>query len=267
MTIISLLTDFGARDEYVGVIKGVIYGINAEATIVDLSHEVPPQDVRSAAHILLSAYGYFPEGSIHMAVVDPGVGSKRKILAAKISGHLFLAPDNGLLGPVMAHGRTEALVTVQAPGLYLQPVSQTFHGRDIFAPLAAHLSLGCGIKRLGNPLEPAQTVLLPHESPRFNARGALCGRVVRVDHFGNLITDISLEQLTTQGFWEQPALLVIQMEGASIEGVGGCYADAHPGQLLALIGSSNFLEIAVSMGNAAETLKTQAGAEVTVSKS
>lgn len=267
MTIISLLTDFGTRDEYVGVIKGVIYGIHAEATIVDLSHEVPPQDVRSAAYLLLSAYGYFPEGSIHVAVVDPGVGSKRKILAAKISGHLFLAPDNGLLGPVMARGRTEALVTVEAPGLYLQPVSQTFHGRDIFAPLAAHLSLGCGIERLGNPMEPGQTVSLPDESPRFNSRGALGGRVVRVDHFGNLITDISLEQLTTGGFWEQPAAAVIQVGGATVEGIGTCYADAHPGKLLALIGSSKFLEISVSMGNAAETLKTKAGAKVTVSKS
>ena len=201
-----------------------------------------------------------------MAVVDPGVGSKRKILAAKISGHLFLAPDNGLLGPIMAQGRTQELVAVEAPGLYLQPVSPTFHGRDVFAPLAAHLSLGCGIKRLGNPLDPDQTVALPDKLPRFDARGALCGRIVRVDQFGNLITDISLGQLSAGGLWEQPAALVIRVGGASVEGISTCYTDAHPGNLLALIGSSNFLEIAVSMGNAAELLGTQAGAEVTVSK-
>ena len=266
MGIISLLTDFGTRDEYAGVIKGVIYGINPDVTVVDLSHEVPPQDISFAAHLLLSAYAFFPKGSIHVAVVDPGVGGKRNILAARISGHIFIAPDNGLLGPVLARGDIEELVHVEAPGLYLQPVSHTFHGRDIFAPLAAHLSLGHDLKSLGSPLEQSLTVPLHLETPRCNEQGNLCGCVVRSDHFGNLITNISLAQLSAAGFTKDPATLVIRVGATSIHGISPCYADGHPGELLAVIGSTGFLEIAACMGTAAGTLGTKAGATVTISK-
>jgi S-adenosylmethionine hydrolase len=266
MSIITLLTDFGMQDEYVGVIKGVIYGINPKVKIVDLSHAIKPRDVLSAGYLLKSSYSFFPQGTIHMAVVDPGVGSRRNILAADISGHLFLAPDNGLLGPVLAKESLRSLVVLDTPDLYRQPVSGTFHGRDIFAPVAAHLSLGMSVDKLGRPLKPGEMNLLPGTEPAYNDQGMLCGSIVRVDHFGNLITNLELAQLVAKGFWEDPDNLVVQVKGANIKGIQRCYADSPAGSLLVVLGSSNCLEIAVSMGSAANKLKVQSGACVLLSK-
>ena len=142
MSIITLLTDFGGRDTYVGVMHGVIHGINPRATVVDLCHEVPPQDLRTAAFHLATAYRYFPAEAIHVVVVDPGVGSARRPMAVRASHGTFVAPDNGLLSPVLAREPVEAIVELSNPEFWLMPVSATFHGRNVFAPVAAHLSLG-----------------------------------------------------------------------------------------------------------------------------
>ncbi|MEJ2038130.1 MAG: SAM-dependent chlorinase/fluorinase [Desulfosarcinaceae bacterium] len=265
MSLITLLTDFGTRDEYVGVLKGVIYTINPNATVVDLSHEVAPQDVRAAAYLLRASYEYFPKGSIHMAVVDPGVGSRRKVLAARAAGHVFLAPDNGLLDPLLARGGVETMVAVDAPELYRPPVSRTFHGRDIFAPVAAHLSLGYAIGRLGAPMDPDEAVRLAgRETPHFNGHDEVCGHVVRIDRFGNLITNIGSELLAAAGLSDDAASLEIRIGDTGIQGISASYSDAPDGAFVAVVGSSNCLEIAVAMGNAAKMLNLQIDAEVYV---
>ena len=149
MAIVTLLTDFGCCDEYVGVIKGVVLSIHPGASIVDISHDMDPQDVVGAAHVLRAAFSWFPQGTVHVAVVDPGVGTQRAILAARCDGHLFLAPDNGLLSPVLLSGSSVAVYAVENPALFRHPVSRTFHGRDIFAPVAARLAMGLPLTSVG----------------------------------------------------------------------------------------------------------------------
>lgn len=264
MTVISLLTDFGTQDEYVGVVKGVILGVDPAATIVDLSHAVAPQDVSAAAYLITSAFRYFPKGSVHVIIVDPGVGSSRRIVAARMGGHVFLAPDNGVLSMLFAEEQPEQVVAVTNERWFLQPVSRTFHGRDIFAPVAAHLSLGVDLASLGPAVNAEDLVRLPFCLPSIGATGRLAGVVVTVDRFGNLATNIDMPRL-------QPLIdkggcrrLVIEVAGLQIYGVALSYSQFPPGGLLAIIGSRNCLEIAVNMGNAAEMLKVKPGAPVQV---
>src|SRR5919199_222420 len=186
--IITLLTDFGVADAYVGVMKGVILGIAPEVTAVDLCHEVPPQDVRAGAFLLMAAYAYFPAGTIHLAVVDPGVGTERQIVAVRAGEHYFVGPDNGLLRwAVDRAGGAAAIVAVENPEYRLSQVSTTFHGRDMMAPAAAHLARGVPLEALG----PAVPRLAGEPFPEPQRRGnALAGRVIYVDRYGNCITNL-----------------------------------------------------------------------------
>jgi len=214
---IALLTDFGHGDPYLGIMRGVILSINPQAQVVDLCHEVLPQNVFQAAFLLRAAYPYFPTGTIFVAVVDPGVGSARRILCLDTQCHLFLAPDNGLLSLIAAPGRWRHVTSRR---YFLNPVSHTFHGRDIFAPVAAHLSLGLDPGELGPVV--ADPVQLPAHIPqRFGDE--LRARVVHIDHFGNLITNVTAADLAalrqmaeiTGGEFIQPERLPAFLEDLS----------------------------------------------------
>ena len=270
--IITLTTDFGLADPYVAAMKGVILSLNPSVTIVDITHEVRPQQVSQAAFLLAQALPYFPPGTIHVVVVDPGVGTPRRALALATPGMVLVGPDNGVLsaalpeearrraGPGPGAGEVELpegyrAVVLTRPRYMREPVSVTFHGRDIFAPAAAHLSLGVALEALGPAVREVQAL------PPFRARrlpdGALEGRVLHVDRFGNLVTDVRAEDL--------PAGRVeVSIGGQRIEGLARTY-DEGP-ELKALIGSSGYLEVAHRGGSAAYGLGVDVGAGVLVTE-
>jgi len=173
MSILTLLTDFGTEDAYVGMMKGVILSINPQAVIIDITHQIDPQDLIQAAYIIKSSYRYFPEGTVHLLVVDPGVGSDRAIVALEMMGHIFLAPDNGVLTLLMDEGETDSIVSVENTRYFLESVSRTFHGRDIFAPVGAHLCRGLDIKNLGSPLDQQNLVHLKILKPYISGNNQL----------------------------------------------------------------------------------------------
>lgn len=261
MRVISLLTDFGTQDEYVGVIKGVILARNPTAVVVDISHAVPPQDLPAAAVMLKAAYPYFPQTAVHVVVVDPGVGGRRSIVALALKdGPIFLAPDNGVLTPILMDARPKEVVRVENPAFFLDRVSRTFHGRDIFAPVAAAIAGGVPLGRLGAPMAPADLVRIDLAAARHDQANAVSGTIVGVDRFGNLVTNIDTALL-------DPAThpyLQVRIGAHRIQGLGTTYEAAAPQRAVALIGSRGTLEIAVNRGNAAETLSVGKGAAVRV---
>ena len=262
MNCVTLLTDFGLADEYAGVMKGVILAIHPAAAIVDISHEIPPQDVSSAVRMLRSAYRYFPKGTVHVCVVDPGVGTDRAILAARAEDHVFVAPDNGVLFPLLREAKVDQIVRVERPEFFLPEISQTFHGRDIFAPVAAHLLRGVSITALGRPFPLDQMVPLRLSKPRTNPCGSLAGTITGADRFGNLLTDIEprhIDLLTEAGL---PVEILVG--GITICGLSRTYGDADGKTCLAIFGSRGYLEIVVSGGNARRRLNVKTGDSVCV---
>ncbi len=244
--VIALLTDFGLRDPYVGLMKGALLSVNPAARIVDLTHDLAPQDVAGAARILASAWSYFPPGTIFVAVVDPGVGTARAALGVEAEGRLFLAPDNGLLGFLNA-GRS---VRLERRRWFRKPVSNTFHGRDVFAPVAGHLSKGVDLDRFG----PRIRSILRLKTPPPAKPGT--GRIVDIDRFGNLITDLPAAALAGR-----PR---IRIRRRLIRGATTSYGCVRPGTLIALAGSTGHLEISVSQGDARRRLGARVGDPVTV---
>lgn len=256
--IVTLLTDFGLEDEYAGVMKGVILGVNPSARIVDLCHQVPPGDIRRAGLLLAWSWGFFPRGTVHVAVVDPGVGSSRKILCCPHGGHLFLAPDNGLLSCVLAGASRVRAYEVSNRRYWLPRVSHTFHGRDIFAPLAGHLSKGLDVRRVGPAARSIRR--LPVSSPRRVGADRWVGRVVALDRFGNAVTDLEWRPIAGWGALR----LEVCFRGRRIRGVQGAYSAAGKGKAIVLVGSRGLLEIAVNGGSAARFLGLKAGQRVEV---
>ncbi len=247
---VTLLTDFGTRDVYAGVMRGVISNLAPEARIVDLTHEVAPQAVADAAFLLDSAAPYFPWGTIHVAVVDPGVGSERRIICARSSRATYLAPDNGLLTRVLERDPPASLVSVENAELFLPRVSSTFHGRDVFAPVAAHLARGLDPRRLGPEVDAIQPLALPRA--RAGAPGRIEGEVIYIDHFGNLITNVPTPAL--------PEVLELAIGAAVVPGpVCGSYVERDEGELLLIGGSSGLLEISVNAGSARDRLGARRG--------
>jgi S-adenosylmethionine hydrolase len=256
--IITLTTDFGEASHYVAAMKGVILAINPAVRIVDLSHRIPPQDLRHADHFLAGAIPYFPIGAIHVVVVDPGVGTERSLLYVELGGHRLLLPDNGCWTTLAAKvGATPLVRQLSEPRFWRQPVSNTFHGRDILAPTAGHLSLGLDPALLG----PTQTAWLKLEQPR-PSRGELeiTGTVMFIDDFGNLVTNISESMLEA---WSDRSLEFRVGDHVASRRVLS-YGEAQPGQLVSLIGSSQLLEFAVVNGNAARSLQVTVGTPVKV---
>ncbi len=243
--IITFTTDFGIKDHYAGAMKGVVLGINPDAVITDITHEVAKFNVIEAAFKLDNVYPYFPEGTIHAVVVDPGVGGARKAVAVESGGHFFVGPDNGAFSLVLGRGEDCRVVEITNRKYMLKDVSGTFHGRDIFAPAAAHLSLGVDLRELGDPV--SSPVLIEIPSPRVNG-DEITGEVLYEDSFGNLVTNISSEVV-------KPGSR-IYVDRFSIDRVSNSYGEAGEGELLAVAGSSGLLEISVNRGSASKLFKT-----------
>ena len=252
--VITLTTDFGTQDAYVGIMKGVILGLNPKAQIVDLSHEIRPQGIEQAAFLLLTSFRFFPQDTIHLVVVDPGVGSERRALAARSKDAYLVAPDNGVLSYVATKEGFREVIELTNPNFWLTPVSSTFHGRDIFAPVAAHLSLGVELARLGEPVK--EMVTLSMLSPVWEGT-RLEGRVIYADRFGNLVTDIPGGALPSEP-------CTVHLAGRAIPHLHRTYQEVRKGETLAYIGSSGFLEIAVREASAEELLGASLGTSVLV---
>jgi len=264
MSIITLLTDFGSRDEYVGLMKGVILTINPSVTIVDITHQIDSQDIVQAAFSIHAAYQYFPEGSVHLLVVDPGVGTDRSLLAFKMRKQYFITPDNGILTLLFNEDAATRLVRLTNSNFFLDTVSPTFHGRDIIAPVGAHISRGVDLHQLGDEIIPANAVWLENIHPRITDTGEIAGTVVAVDHFGNLISNIDYQMLTQVEQTVHKNKIRIQIGSHTINGIYQTYENVGPSTALGLIGSRGYLEVAVNKGNAARILKASKGDAVRV---
>jgi S-adenosyl-L-methionine hydrolase (adenosine-forming) len=260
--LITLLTDFGLEDEYVGVMKGVILSRFPAARIIDLCHGVAPQDLRRAAYLLESSRPYFPAATLHVVVVDPGVGTGRRLVLMEAGGQLLLAPDNGVLTLPARSGFTAAF-EVSCRELFLPNVSRTFHGRDIFAPVAAELAKGMAPAAVGRRLSREELVLLPLAEAEIDPSGtAITGEVVDIDRFGNLLTNIHLNAYQELAGGLPPATAIVLLRGRMINGLSPAYGAVPPGTLLAIFGSRNYLEIATNQGNAARELEIGRGERI-----
>jgi S-adenosylmethionine hydrolase len=254
LPIISLTTDFGQCDGYVGAMQGVILTICPMASISTLSHDIPPQNIQAAAFTLYQAFSYYPERAIHCVVVDPGVGSKRRAVAIRTSHGTFVGPDNGVFSLVLDATNVLEAVTLTNPRYQLPNISATFHGRDVFAPAAAHIANGVPLIELGsraiNLVRLPKKRLEPQES-----------QIIHIDHFGNLILDITAQEI------QNPESVLFTVGNQAIRSLSYTFADVEPGQLLAYIGSSrDHVEIAVRDGNAAQALDLQWGDVVQVTQ-
>lgn len=252
--LITLLTDFGTVDPFIGQMKGVIAMRCPQANVVDLIHAIEPQNVRQAGYVLADSWRFFPPGTIHTAVVDPGVGSARRIIAARVDDQIMIAPDNGVLTAVFADTPPHEVRVLENPDLFLKSVSNTFHGRDKFAPAAGLLAAGLKFEDAGATIDDWQTLDLPQ--PVVNDDGSVRGEVILLDRFGNAITNIRGPQL--------PMMPLIEIGQTKIEGLKRAYVEAGEGQPLAIISSSGRLEIAVNQGSAAEQLDLDIGRSITV---
>jgi len=264
MSIITLLTDFGTGAEYAGLMKGVILSINPSAVIVDLTHQIDRQDIVQAAFTIRASYEYFPDGTVHLVVVDPGVGSKRSLLALEMKKQIFIAPDNGVLTLLFNEGKICALIRITNSRYFLASVSQTFHGRDIIAPVGAHLSGGLDLRKLGTEIDRRDAVHLNNLNACFSENGELCGKIIGNDDFGNLITNIDFKKLSEAYLTGQEKKIQIKIGSHVITGLSETYGSVPSKTPLALIGSRGFLEIAVNKGNAALTLNTEKGDSVRI---
>jgi S-adenosylmethionine hydrolase len=240
--IVTLTTDFGLSDGYVGAMKGVLLSMAPQAVIVDICHTVPAGDILGAGFLLYQATPVFSPDSIHVAVVDPGVGSERRALAVSTGWGTYVAPDNGLLTLVLSVAELKEMVSLTDPTYWRPQVSATFHGRDIFAPVAAHLANGLAISRLGCPV--TDPIRLPVPVPEHRSPDAVVAHVLHVDHFGNLILDVQVDRL--------PQRPVFEVAGHTIGGLSRTYADGAPGGLMAYVGSTcDHVEIGLPGGHAA----------------
>lgn len=257
MSVITLTTDFGCDNWFVGTMKGVIKKINSDAEIVDITHAVRSQNIFEAAFILGNAYAYFPAGTIHTVVVDPGVGSDRHALVVKSSRYYFVAPDNGVLSFAMEREEVEKIVNIESEKYMLHPVSATFHGRDVFAPASAYLSLGVEPEEFGPSVK--EIIRLKPSVPRKLGEREVVGHVLCVDPFGNMITDVTesfLEELLGSSRAKRLRILVRDRE---IDRIRETYAQGRENELIALIGSSGHMEFAMNQGRASDILGMQEG--------
>lgn len=268
--IITLTTDFGTSDAYVGVMKGVILGINPSVQVVDITHAVPPQDVHEAAFLIHSAYHYFPKGTIHLIVVDPGVGSDRRAIVCQTDRAFFVCPDNGILTYLLQEIENSGqhpgnIVKIENRAYHLPEVSQTFHGRDIFAPVAAHLSLGVTLTEIG----PSVRDLVRLSIPTLEiSDDKLIGEITKTDSFGNAITNISESLLCClkSGSTRETPNYEITVGSVRLKGFNRAYAESAIGKPLAIIGSSGVLEIAVNGGSAEAIFGLKRGDTVVIQR-
>jgi S-adenosylmethionine hydrolase len=263
MTVITLMTDFGIKDGNVGVMKGVIWGICPTAQISDLSHLIQAQNIREAGYILARSVPYFPKGSIHVVVVDPGVGTERRPMAAQIGDWFYVGPDNGTITGWLERATQENwqtdFIELNRPQYWLQDVSHVFHGRDIFSPVAAHLANGVPLRELGSPFR--DPVRLELSKPEKTNQGWQ-GEVIHIDHFGNVSTNIRMENLGDA--LNEKETMSVHLNGIEIKGMVNTFGERSVGELVALIGSTGNLGIAVVNGSAQQRLGTKVGDAVEV---
>jgi hypothetical protein len=253
--IITLLTDFGSRDAFVGIMKGVMLGLNPAVTLVDLSYEVPPQDILAGALILRSAVSFFPPGTIHVAVVDPGVGSDRRALLVETPRAFFIGPDNGVLSLAAPAADIVRITHLTNERYFLPQRSPTFHGRDVFAPVAAHLSRGIAVDQFGAPMTTMAQVTLPSVERRPDG---LIGQVIHIDHFGNAITNIT--DIDLRPFPRET--LLVSIDAVQTCNVAATYTEVAVGAPIGLINSWGMLEIAVRNGSAAQRFGLHVGQHI-----
>ena len=254
--IITLLTDFGLRDHFVAAMKGVMLDLNPTLNLVDISHLVPPQDIRTGAYLLGLAYDCFPSGTIHLVVVDPGVGTDRRVLVATAGGHYFVAPDNGILSYVHKNNEDFHAYEVTADHYYRKPVSNTFHGRDIFAPVAAWISRDVPLQQLGNELE--EPVLMEIPMPARVKEGLIQAAIMAVDHYGNLVTNLTPGHLP-EFDPAKPLPFKILAGNKQITTYHKNYGEAKQGEIFIIEGSTRYIEISMRGTSAAAALGLKAG--------
>ena len=282
--VITLLTDFGNQDAYVGIMKGVIAGINPFANIVDICHSISPQDIFSGAYLLYTSYKYFPRKTIHVVVVDPGVGSRRNIICVETKNYFFLAPDNGILSFIVQEERLKSIIRVTNSKYFLPSLSSTFHGRDVFAPVAAHLSLGVRSQKMGIKINQPEQLDIPKPVPK--KAGQVEGQIIYIDRFGNLITNIKKEYLvkwvggqksevgsqktdtckkaSKEKILSQRDTMETTIEKKKIIALSKNYTDVNAGEPLVLIGSAGFLEVSINQGNAQRYFKADKGSKIII---
>jgi S-adenosylmethionine hydrolase len=254
--IITLLTDFGLQDVYVGVMKGVIAQINPQVQVIDLTHQIPPQNIAAGRFCLMNAYPYFPAETVHIAVVDPGVGSQRRGVAIDYSGGYLVGPDNGLLSGILSLSPAIAAVELTNPEFWYSPKpSSTFHGRDIFATVGAHLASGISLEQLGTPIAPDSLVQLPIPAYQLISQ-KIIGTIQYIDRFGNLVTNIPAVTVEGKNWFVKVGDLSIAR--------GKTYSDCKKGEAIALIGSHGWIEIAVNNGNAQSYLQLHWGDRISI---
>lgn len=258
MTVISLMTDFGIKDGTVGVMKGVIWGICPSAQIADLSHMIRPQNIREAAYIFARSIPYYPQGSIHVVVVDPGVGTQRRPMAAQIGDWFYVGPDNGTITGLLERAEQEGwqstFVELKDRKYWLSNISHVFHGRDIFSPVAAHLANGAPLQQLGPSFNNPVRIELP--KPEKTAHGWR-GEVHHIDHFGNVSTNIRVEHLGEAV--QQKETITVRLNDSEIRGLVNTFGERPAGELIALLGSTGNLGVSIVNGSAVEKLGSKVG--------
>lgn len=256
---ITLLTDFGSSDYYVGAVKGVILSVNPSAQFIDITHQIPPQDIEEAAFTLLASYRSFQRGTIHLAVVDPGVGSSRRGILARAGDYYFVGPDNGIFSYIFDQEPVRQIIHLTAQDYFRHPISPTFHGRDVFAPVAAQLSRGVSLDSFGQEIR--DEVRLKPLLPEVTKKGKLKGRIIHIDHFGNCVTNLDYQSFN--GLEEQRVVLVVN--GKRTQSVQSSYSKAvGKHAIFAIWGSAGFLEISARNRSAAKLLKAKRGDLVAV---
>ena len=253
--LITFTTDFGTSDHFVGVMKGVVLRIQPSAQMVDITHEIQPFEVTEAAFVIAQAYRHFPKGTIHVVVIDPGVGSSRRPILAEMGGQYFIAPDNGVLSMIYLREKPKVR-HITSERYFLHPVSRTFHGRDIFAPVAAHLSKGVPAARFGKLIH--DYLRLTAGQPTRTGKRVWTGTVLKVDRFGNLITNLHIDEFP--GVQTRPFGLNVGLQ--TVARLALTFTECAPGELFVIVGSSGYLEVAINQGAAAKTLGCGAGSPV-----
>jgi len=253
--IITLTTDFGLSDHFVGVMKGVILGIQPAAQLIDISHGVQPYEIADGAFTIAQAYRYFPKKTVHVVVVDPGVGSARRPLLAEMAGQYFVAPDNGVLSMVFAREKSKVR-HITSERYFLDPISRTFHGRDVFSPVAAHLAAGVTPAKFGKPID--DYIRAAFDKPAHTGKHTWTGTILKTDHFGNLATNFHIDHfpsIRTHAF-------ALKIGRQTVTRLALTFSECTPDELSVVVGSSGYLEVAASQASAAQTLGCGAGTPV-----
>ena len=262
MAVISLTTDFGLADEYVGVMKGAILRVNPHVQIVDISHNVPAFDVMAGARMMEAVFPYFPEGTVHVGVVDPGVGSSRAIVAFDMAGHRFVVPDNTMASYLIRGRLVDGLVAVPVPYEASRKASDTFHGRDVFAPAAARLAKGCALSELGAPVAPNALVPVVEKDHGLEADGTVIARIAAIDSFGNVITDLRYTEAQALFHGVPDRNLGVLIGECRVCGLVHHYSEKKRDEDALVVGSRGYLEIAVNQGSARNRHKVSRGDRV-----